>query len=189
MNKQSVRSKQKRSQILPLLLISVGLIIIGLVTIKALTKENASSDYSVKPSSVNFPAPDLTLNDLDGRKVNLSDYRQNIVLINNWATWCPPCRAEMPTLVKYFNEHADQGFTLIGIEAGDPVEDVKSFVDRYGISFPVLLDPNNKSLIAFQNDSLPSSYVIDLDGNVILAWTGPINRDMLEKYLTPLLEQ
>ncbi|MFZ2096691.1 MAG: TlpA disulfide reductase family protein [Anaerolineales bacterium] len=143
----------------------------------------------MKPSSVNFPAPDLTLNDLDGRKVNLSDYRQNIVLINNWATWCPPCRAEMPTLVKYFNEHADQGFTLIGIEAGDPMENVKSFVDRYGISFPVLLDPNNKSLIAFQNDSLPSSYVIDQDGNVILAWTGPINRDMLEKYLTPLLEQ
>jgi peroxiredoxin len=189
MNKQTSRHDPKRSQIFPLLLIGVGLIIIGLLTIRVITNGNVSADYSVMPSLVSFPAPDITLNDLDGRKVNLSDYRQNIVMINNWATWCPPCKAEMPTLVKYFNEHADQGFTLIGIEAGDPVEDVKSFVDQYGINFPVLLDPNNKSLIAFQNDSLPSSYVIDHEGNVILAWTGPINRDMLEKYLTPLLEQ
>ena len=78
---------------------------------------------------------------------------------------------------------------LIGIEAGDSAEDVESFVDKYGINFPVLLDPNNKSLIAFHNDSLPSSYVVDHNGSVILAWTGPINRAMLEKYLTPLLEQ
>ena len=110
-------------------------------------------------------------------------------MINNWATWCPPCKAEMPTLSKYFKEHRDQGFILVGIEAGDPTRDVEKFVKDYGLTFPILLDPNNKSLIAFHNDNLPSSYVIDRNGNVILAWTGPISKAMLEKYITPLLEQ
>jgi peroxiredoxin len=179
----------KKSQIIPLVLIGVGLILIGLVVLRVLTSRDASSDYTVVPSAVYFPAPELSLNDLNGQVVRISDYRANIVLINNWATWCPPCKAEMPTLLNYYKQHAEQGFTLIGIEAGDPIEEVSSFVNRFGITFPVLLDPNNKSLIAFRNDSLPSSYVIDHDGNVILAWTGPINKDMLEKYLTPLLEQ
>lgn len=186
---KNTNRSHKKHQIIPLVLIGVGLILIGLVTIRTLTTVNASDDYSVVPSVVNFPAPDLALNDLNGQVVSISDYRQNIVLINNWATWCPPCKAEMPTLLKYYNQHADQGFTLIGIEAGDPIEVVSSFVSQYEISFPVLLDPNNKSLIAFHNDNLPSSYVVDHDGNVILAWTGPINHAMLEKYLTPLLEQ
>jgi peroxiredoxin len=189
MDRLSTKQRINLHQFIPLVLIGVGLIVIGLVAAKVLTSDNLSSDYSVVPSVVNFPAPDLTLNDLDSRKINLSDYRQQIVLINNWATWCPPCKDEMPVLVKYFKAHSEQGFMLIGIEAGDPAKDVANFVDEYGISFPVLLDPNNKSLIAFHNDSLPSSYVIDHDGNVILAWTGPINRAMLEKYLTPLLEQ
>lgn len=189
MDQQTKKHNLNLRQFFPLILIGMGLIFLGLVAIKVLTGGNFSSDYSVVPAVVNFPAPDITLNDLNGRTVNLSDYRQDIVLINNWATWCPPCKQEMPTLVKYFKVHSNQGFTLIGIEAGDPAEDVASFVEEYGISFPVLLDPDNKSLTAFNNDSLPSSYVIDHNGNVILAWTGPINRAMLEKYLTPLLEQ
>ncbi len=186
---QTKKQKVNLGQIIPLVLIGLGLIVLGLVATKVLSSGNLPFDYSVVPSVVNFPAPDLTLNDINGNKVNLSDYRQQIVLINNWATWCPPCKEEMPTLLKYFKAHSDQGFMLIGIEAGDPAEDVAKFVDENGLSFLILLDPNNKSLIAFHNDSLPSSYVIDHGGNVILAWTGPINQAMLEKYLTPLLEQ
>ena len=90
---------------------------------------------------------------------------------------------------QYYEEHKDQDFVLLGIDAGDPVDEVTKFVDDYNLPFPILLDPNNRSLIAFKNDGLPSSYVINRDGNVVLAWTGPINRAMLEKYVTPLLEQ
>ena len=141
------------------------------------------------PEQVNFPAPDLTLNDLHGEKVTIADYQEQIVLINNWATWCPPCKAEMPILSKYYEDHRNQGFILIGIEAGDLADEVTKFVDETGITFPILLDPNTTSLILFHNDNLPSSYVVDHNGIVILAWTGPINRVMLEKYVTPLLEQ
>jgi peroxiredoxin len=181
---------KKFSHIIPLVLMGGGLIFLGVVAAVALLNGGSfSTDFSVTPSSVNFPAPDLTLNDLNGERVTISDYNQQIVLINNWATWCPPCKAEMPTLLKYFKEHVDEGFTLVGINAGDPANEVTKFVDDYGLTFPILLDPNNKSLINFHNENLPSSYVINRDGDVVLAWTGPISFAMLEKYVTPLLGQ
>jgi peroxiredoxin len=189
MDLQTRHQKINISKTIPLVLIGVGLIVLGFVAVWVLTGRSLPSENSVVPSIVNFPAPEIILNDLKGKQINIADYRQQIVLINNWATWCPPCKTEMPTLVKYFNAHSNQGFMLIGIDAGDPSEDVVKFVSDYGLTFPILLDPNNKSLISFHNDSLPSSYVIDHKGNVVLAWTGPINRAMLEKYLTPLLEQ
>ncbi len=162
---------------------------LGYFSARAFTTQASGVDVSVVPAQVSFPVPEIILNDLSGNKVDIADYRQQIVLINNWATWCPPCKAEMPTLAKYFKDHTDQGFTMFGIEAGDPREEVADFVQEYKVPFPVLIDPNNKSLILFHNDSLPSSYVVDHQGNVILAWTGPISRAMLEKYVTPLLEQ
>lgn len=189
MDNQASKQRMNISHFIPLVLIGAGLIVLGLVSAKVTSNGGFSGDYTVTPSVVNFPAPELTLNDLYGEKVSISDYHQQIVLINNWATWCPPCKEEMPTLSKYFKEHSDQGFMLIGIEAGDPADEVGRFVDEYGLTFTVLLDPNNKSLTAFRNDNLPSSYVIDRNGNVVLAWTGPISRAMLEKYVTPLLEQ
>jgi peroxiredoxin len=181
---------KKFSHIIPLVFIGAGLIVLGVVAAVSLLKPGSlSTEFSVTPSTVNFPAPELILNDLSGEKVSISDYSPQIVLINNWATWCPPCREEMPTLLKYYKEHIEDGFTLVGINAGDPPDDVAKFVDEYGLTFPILLDPNSKSLINFHNENLPSSYVIDRDGKVVLAWTGPISHAMLEKYVTPLLGQ
>jgi peroxiredoxin len=183
------QNKTSLAKIVPLLLIGMGLIIMGAVVAYYLVSQSPADEYSVVPSAVNFAAPELVFYDLDGNNVDIADYRQEIVMVNNWATWCPPCKAEMPTLLKYFKSHNQQGFMLFGINAGDPKADVAKFVEEYQLTFPVLLDPNTKALMLFRNDSLPSTYVIDHSGNVILAWTGPINREMLEKYVTPLLEQ
>ena len=117
----------------------------------------------------------------------LADYRNDVVLVNNWATWCPPCKAEMPTLSAYYNEHNAEGFTIIAIEAGDMKEAVLQFAQSYNLKFQVWLDPNGAALKAFGNGSLPNSYVIDRSGTVRYAWTGEINKVMLEKYVTPLL--
>jgi len=95
----------------------------------------------------------------------------------------------MPTLQAYFSEHRDEGFVLLAVEAGDPVPEVTEFVESYQLTFPILLDPSNLALRAFRNDSLPSSYVIDRQGTVRLAWTGPISLEMLERYVTPLVEE
>src|SRR4030042_586003 len=94
MNGQASKPIKNLNQLIPLAVIGAGLIILGLLAVVILASDNYSGDLSVVPSEVNFPAPDLTLNDLQGEKVSISEYRQQIVLINNWATWCPPCKAE-----------------------------------------------------------------------------------------------
>jgi peroxiredoxin len=141
------------------------------------------------PARINRSAPALTLETLDGEQVSLRDFQGQVVLINNWATWCPPCRVEMPELNAYYQDQKDQGFLVVAIEAGSPHSDVAAFVDQEGIDFPVLLDSGNKALQSFQNASLPNSYVIDRQGNLRLTWTGAINQATLERYVNPLLEE
>ena len=196
---KSRRSHRKSSPPYAAIFVGAGLLILGVVAVLLLarpeqaassTASNSSSsanEMSVVPVSVNFAAPELSLSDLKGTQ-SLTDYKGQVVLVNNWATWCPPCKAEMPTLLAYYEEHKDEGFSLIAIEAGEPAEEVAEFVADYGLTFPVWLDPQNKALIAFQNQGLPNSYVIDREGTVCLAWTGAISKSMLEKYVTPLLE-
>jgi peroxiredoxin len=180
-----------------LVLLGTGLVLLGVAAAVFLLSENSqvfatgenSTTVTVVPVRVEYPAPDLTLNSLDGEKHSLADYLGSVVLVNNWATWCPPCKDEMPALQQYYEMHQDQGFVLIAIEAGEPEEDVQKFVLEYGLTFPVWTDRGLRALNAFKNDNLPSSYVIDRDGVIRLAWTGPISLAMLEKYLTPLLEE
>jgi len=112
-----------------------------------------------------------------------------VILVNNWAIWCPPCKTEMPELQAYYIAHAAEGFMVIAIESGKPADQVASFVKNYGMTFPVWLDPQITALEIFQNWNLPSSYAIDRDGIVRLSWTGGINQPTLEQYVTPLLEE
>lgn len=174
-------------------LIGAGLVILGVVAFLSLPKLVAqratAAGGSAVPIEVNYQAPALNLKDLQGNQVSLSDYRGQTVLINNWATWCPPCRAEMPELKAYFEEHKGQNFTVLGIEAGEPVAEVADFVKSYGLTFPIWVDPEQKALVAFNNLSLPSSYLVDPSGTVRLAWSGAISRAVLEQTVTPLLEK
>ena len=179
-------------QILAMVLVGMGLVILGLVAFLVLPESNkpeaAAKEDAVVPQAVDFPAPALKLSDLEGKEVSLSDYLGRVVLVNNWATWCPPCEAEMPTLEAYYQDHRAQGFVLVGIEAGELAPEVSQFVEKYALTFPIWLDPGNEALERFHNSALPSSYLVGKDGNVILGWTGPISRDGLEQYVTPLLE-
>lgn len=185
--------RRGRSKALALSLIGVGLLILGVVAMVLLSKPEETAALGEAPSAipveVDFPAPELNLSDLGDQPVSLEDYRGMVVLVNNWATWCPPCKAEMPTLQAYYEKHRKKGFTIIAIESGDPVPEVKKFVQDYGLTFPVWSDLTMKSIAAFRNPGLPSSYVIDREGTVRLAWSGAISREMLEKYVTPLLEE
>jgi len=192
-----VRSRSKPSpggRILPLILIGVGLIALGIASFLLLPKSaqearvNEEQVYAI-PVAVDFPAPEIALSDLENQPVALSDYAGKVILVNNWATWCPPCKAEMPTLEAYFNDYQAQDFVIVAIEAGEPAAEVAAFARQYGLSFPVWPDPGYVAQSSFKNDALPSSYVIDRQGQVRLAWVGPINRELLEQYVTPLLEE
>lgn len=184
-----------RSKVLILASVGGALILLGALAWVLLSrggapssKGNLGNDSRAFPVEVNFPAPELSLTDLQDNPVSLADFRGRVVLVNNWATWCPPCKAEMPTLQAYYEDRKDQGFEIVAIEAGEPVAEVADFAEQYGLTFKVWPDLKQKALAAFRSFSLPNTYVIDEDGQVRLAWFGPINRKMLEKYVTPLLK-
>jgi peroxiredoxin len=178
----------------------VGLALVALMTVLILlfgkaneaesqTVSDNSSSYSVTPSEVNYPAPELALQNVKGNTESLTDYLDMVVLVNNWATWCPPCKAEIPTLEKYYKAHKAEGFVIIGIEAGEPQAEVLDFVKGAGITYPIWIDLHNSSLRAFGSAGLPNSFVIDRKGTVRLAWVGEINRETLEKYVTPIIAE
>lgn len=183
--------KPRRLFLWAMLLVGIALLLAGTVLGYSLIRDGLASIQPVWaiPVQVSFPAPDLALTDLSGKPVQLAGTHGQVVLLNNWATWCPPCKEEMPELQAYYELHQAQGFMLVAVAQSDPVEAVREFVLKERLTFPVWLDPKNLSLAAFGNMSMPNSYVIDRFGTVRLAWTGPVNRDILEQFITPLLEE
>ena len=113
-----------------------------------------------------FLAPDFELKTLTGESVKLSDLRGQAVLVNLWATWCPPCRAEMQSIETVYNEYKDQGFVVLAVNMTyqDTQTDIMPFVDQEGLTFPILLDETGAMANAYQLQSLPSSYFIGRDG-------------------------
>ena len=187
--------KRDKVKLTALVIAGLGLLALGVVALVYLLTAQVNplvpeKDWvSVTPEEVSFPAPELNLTDIDGNPVALSKTAGQVVLVNNWAFWCTPCRAELPELQAYYDEHRMQGFTVIGIEAGDEKGDVLYHVKLFKLTYPIWLDPNTETLNAFQNNKLPNSYVIDKTGKVRLTWVGAIDRAMLEKYVTPLLQE
>ena len=132
----------------------------------------------------------MTLTDTRGETHSLTDYRGQVVLVNLWATWCPPCKAEMPVLQSFYDQYKGKGFTIIAINDGDPAADVAQFEKDYQLTFPIWLDPEYYATEqAFKTLNLPSSFVIDRDGIVRLMWVGEINRMMLDQYVIPIIEE
>jgi peroxiredoxin len=197
-NDQSLREKYKPRQNLQsliLLVVGLGLVLAAVFVFLALPGAQAevqqvqqTSGYAV-PVEVNYPAPEVKITDLQDKPVALSDFKGQIVLYNAWATWCPPCKEEMPTLNAYYKDHRAEGFVVVAIEDGEPVNEVSAYVRDNGLSFPVWPDLTWVATTAFKTDTLPSTFVIDRNGVVRLAWTGPISRASLEKYVTPLINE
>ncbi len=189
------KQRQQRSA-LPLFIVGAGLLLIGIAAIFMLPKSptsanvsDAPNDGSSVPAPVEYPAPELTLTDLTGSETSLADYQGQVVLVNLWATWCPPCKAELPILQAYYEKHAKEGFVIIGIEDGEPSDDVAAFIKTRDLTYPIWIDQEGKTEIAFMTFTLPSSYVIDRTGTVRLAWSGAISDAMLEKYVTPIIAE
>lgn len=183
----------RNTNYLPLILVGVGLmVLIGVAILSRGFQTNEQDLFNpliLTPIEVDQPAPGLTLFDLDGKQVSLSDFTGQVVLLNNWATWCPPCRREMPEFSAYYDKYKDAGLQVIAVEAGQPEDEVRAFVEGQGLEFIVLLDPEYQSQDTFQQQTLPNTFVIDRQGHLRLAWIGAINLPTLEKYVTPLLEE
>ena len=167
-----------------------GLIILGVVlvflAIAVLFGQNTSPQQVALPQ-IGKPFSEFSLTNLEGKPVHLSDYKGKTVLINAWATWCPPCKAEMPDLNAYYLAHKDQGFVILAINAGDPAPDAAAFASEKGLSFPVLLDPNSNLLTSLGIDSFPTSILIGTDGVVKVIHIGLFTPQAMAAELTPNL--
>jgi peroxiredoxin len=173
----------------PLVLLTIGLLLISIAIYALVQDTTLPADPSTVPVQVNYPAPELTLINTLGESQTLAQFRGQVVLVNLWATWCPPCKEEMPALQAFYDDHAAEGFTIVAINDGDPAADVVQFVQDYQLTFPVWLDPTYIATEqAFKTLNLPSSFVIDRTGTVRLTWVGGISQRMLEEYVTPLIE-
>jgi peroxiredoxin len=134
-----------------------------------------------------FSAPDFSLNTLDGATVRLSDLRGRPVLINFWASWCGPCRVEMPHIQAAYEDHADDGLVVLGVDQSEPVTTVARFADEFGLTFPIPLDTDGKVSAAYQARGLPTSFFIDVDGVIRDTFTGPMSAGHIESMLEGIL--
>lgn len=182
---------------LHVLVFGIGLIFIAIAILVALIAANQTQSVTgvekpqdcVEPMKVNYPAPAIQLTDIAGSTVSLADYKGDVILLNTWATWCPPCRREMPDLETFFRTHAEEGFVLLGVNVGEEMETVVQFVDTFHLSFPIWLDPEESTLRSLNTFSLPYSIVIDREGMVRYAWSGATCLSVLESTISPMVRQ
>jgi thiol-disulfide isomerase/thioredoxin len=133
-------------------------------------------------------APQLELRDLDGRVVRLSDYRGKVVLINFWATWCPPCRAEMPELVRLQREYRKQGLQIIGLTYPPEKKDrVRRFARSIKVNYPIVLGTRQIKARFSSDETLPLTIVIDRDGKITDIISGILLREEFDEKIKPLL--
>ena len=146
---------------------------------------SASADGAFDAGEVQI-APDFELSDLDGQTVKLSALDGDVRLIDFWATWCPPCRDEIPMLNELHQAYADQGLTILAISDEKP-EVVREFARDTGMQYRNLLDPGEVSE-AYRVFGLPTAYLLDREGKVIETFFGPKSRKALEKQIRELLD-
>lgn len=111
-------------------------------------------------------APDFTLEDTDGKTYRLSDLRGKVVLINFWATWCPPCREEMPSMQRAWEQLQEKDVVLLAVDVGEDADTVFQFTANYPVEFPLLLDHTGKVADAWPLKGLPTTFVIDPQGRI-----------------------
>jgi len=154
-------------------------------------KSNANSNSSktthnpveINQNSIKTKAPDFKLKDLDGNELSFNNLRGKKVFLNFWATWCPPCKAEMPEIEKLYQETKNSDLVIVTIEIGEPLSDVKAFIGNNNYNFKVLLDSNQSVAAQYGISAIPTSFFIDKEGNIISKHTGPMNTDQMKEYI------
>jgi thiol-disulfide isomerase/thioredoxin len=184
--KQQRQAQQRKSRLQNIALIVGGVIVIGAVLALAFA---TTPRASAGPAEIGKPISSFSLTDLQGVTHSIADYKGRPVLINGWATWCPPCKAEMPALHDFYLKHKAEGFELLAVNSGESRSAVQQFIGQTGFTFPVLLDTNKDVLDGLGVSGLPTSIFVGRDGTVKTIHIGGLSPDAIEQQLTPLLSQ
>ena len=171
------------------LLIAAFLTVIASVYLAKQSGLIASTKYS-QPSQTQALS-DARFNDLNGGEVSLKTWQNKIIVLNFWATWCPPCREEMPELSKMQDQYKNQNLVIVGLSTED-LDTTKNFISEHPVSYPVLAGDMQAMTFAESlgnNQSiLPYTVLIDEKGQLVKAFFGRVNQTLLEKTITPLLK-
>ncbi len=134
------------------------------------------------------PAPEFTVQDINGKAISLSDFRGRPVLINFWTTWCPPCRAEMPDIEKVYQKYKDKSLVVLGISVGEDRETVAKYLEKGGFSWIFLVDQIGETFtMRYRGAAFPSSFFVDKDGIIQDVSIGALNEKGLETKLEKIL--
>jgi len=164
--------------------LAVMLIVAGAAMLLWAGRQSAGKTTSTGAHSQ--PAPDFTLPALTGETVHLRDYRGQVVLVNFWASWCPPCVAELPAIHAFYQSHRQEGFIVLAVNAEEGTATVQDFVQRQGFTFPVLLDSHGGVMNRYGVRALPTTFIVDRQGNIRYVHRGEISSQTLAEVVEPL---
>ena len=154
---------------------------------KTASPQNASMTQTTGTNSANQTAPDFTLTDTKGKKVSLSDYKGKVVILDFWATWCPPCRRGIPDLISIKKEYKNK-IAIIGVSLDvDTKKNVVPFIKTYGINYPVVYATNQVVRDYGNIDAIPTSFVIDKDGKIVNQHVGLTPKEVYVDEINKLL--
>ncbi|QHJ70923.1 thiol-disulfide oxidoreductase ResA [Planococcus halotolerans] len=139
--------------------------------------------------SIGDDAPDFQLINLEGETVKLSDYRGQGVLLNFWATYCPPCKKEMPYMQNQYELFKEKGVTILAVNVAEPQPVVEKFVGEYGLTFPVLLDLNQETMDLYDVAAIPVSFLIDENGKVVDRLSASLTESQIADYMEQIMPE
>jgi cytochrome c biogenesis protein CcmG/thiol:disulfide interchange protein DsbE len=156
-----------------------------LLAVAAVVATQLLVQRAAPPRALGDPAPPLALADLSGHRIDVARFRGKVVAVNFWATWCLPCREEMPVLAQFWTEHRGRCFELVGVAEESAREDVARMAAS--IPYPVMVDERAEALTRWGVSGYPVTYVLDPQGNVRRVFTGGISKGQLRDAIQPLL--
>lgn len=183
------RSSRQRWNLLMLATLALGVAWTVISRVPSAVGAPLSSSPSPREG---FFAPDFTLDTLQGGQVRLSDLRGKIVVINFWASWCLPCRAETPALQNSYERYKDSGVVILGVNLTDQdsLNDVKDFVRQFGLTYPILLDRDGSTSLRYRIQGLPSTYFLNRAGVIrTVVVGGPMSETFIASKIEALLQE
>lgn len=172
MNTQETQPRKNTQLLLTILFVFIACVFL----IVFLRKERDSTLKTAEPIQPGLEMPNFTFPDINGREVSLSDHRGKVVLVNVWATWCPPCRQEMPSMQSLYEKFKGENFEILAVSIdSEGREAVAPFMRKMNLTFPALLDPGETIRSLYGITGVPESFIIDKQGILVEKIIGPIN--------------
>jgi peroxiredoxin len=165
----------------------IAVVLLGLLATTGCTT-SAGNNTAPGAAVVGRPAPDFTLADLDGNQVSLSDFRGETVFINFWATWCPPCREEMPAIEALYQQYKDKDVVVLGVDILETEGEVRQFVEEGDYSWTFVLDTTGEVTASYQVAAIPTSFFIDKEGIIRTIQIGAMTKGAMEARLLAAME-